>query len=427
MLIGAILALRLEDTPLASIGIIIGIAIIAFYNRNFPSVLIFVLYIPLNIHFMYIPILFASGKTFNALINIIGFVGVLVVLLLKFSRNKSIIRINSYSDIMLLYALVSLIYYAVNSYINEVSVIQTVWQMAPLMYGVMLLYLIQKKERYKEEFFIVLILSAVIFVGIGFVELFRRETYFYSVWAGGERFRYGILRAGSTLEDPNILAEFCVPLIFLACTQKVKNLIGETQSNVLAVVFTIMVVLTNSRMALLALMCGYVFYCLIYSKSWKRGVAVLICILCIIFLPMIFTIFNSQDADSSGMRLFLIMRAFSYFKSHFLFGIGFRKFQLYESWLTMNEWMKQLSEFGIFGFLLYLSFYIIAIASYLKNRNKLKKIHQKDFALILSGVVAFAINSFSLDTYYHYIMWIIPGMIAAFGELQIRKRPIKSE
>lgn len=337
----------------------------------------------------------------------------MVIIILSLVKGGKI-RATSYAKFMFLYCMAALVYYPFNSYVNKVSVIAMAWRLAPLMYCIILMHFIGQKEKYMDEFIVVLILSAVISVSVGFWELFQGSTFYYSLWTGEERFRHGILRMGSTQGDPNTLAEYIVPILFLLNTSKTRAIIGKVPARILTWIFFLMVFLTSSRMALLALLCGYGFYCLIYDKSWKKAAVVYVSVLGIAALPELFAFFNSQDMASSSMRLFLVGRALDNWRQNILFGMGSEQFWIKEYCMNMNEWMKQLSEFGLLGFLLYALFYAAVFIYYFRNKRKLNKTEKKNAALILSAVVAFGLNSLSLDTYYHYIMWMLPAMVMWF-------------
>ena len=181
MLLGSIFALVFYGTEMACIGILLALLLIGCYTRDPVSVFIFALFLPLNFYFMYIPVVFTGGKTFNAFINLFGFTGVLLLISALIYKRKDKLVIGSYKHFMFLYCMTSMIYYPLNSYINDVSVLSMAWRLAPLTYCVILLYCVEKKEKYMDEFAIVLFLSTVISAGVGYLELFRGKTFYYSL------------------------------------------------------------------------------------------------------------------------------------------------------------------------------------------------------------------------------------------------------
>lgn len=51
---------------------------------------------------------------------------------------------------------------------------------------------------------------------VGLLELVLHRTFFYSAWTGAERYRYGMLRIGSTAADPNYICLILVPLLLVS-------------------------------------------------------------------------------------------------------------------------------------------------------------------------------------------------------------------
>ena len=122
----------------------------------------------------------------------------------------------------------------------------------------------------------------------------------------------------------------------------------------------------------------------------------------------------TYEAASSGQRIFLIGEAFSKWLDNPILGIGIDGFRNQTSWLTMNEFAKQLVELGLFAFIVYLFFYLYLIKIFFKKVKYLKNIEKYDSGCILAATIAYMINSFSLDTYNYYIMWVLPALSLYF-------------
>lgn len=86
---------------------------------------------------------------------------------------------------------------------------------------------------------------------VGVLELALQRTFFYSAWTGAERYRYGMLRIGSTAADPNYICLVLVPLLlvcyWLYCSK------GERRYLCCMALYGLLAVLTISRTGILCL------------------------------------------------------------------------------------------------------------------------------------------------------------------------------
>ena len=122
-----------------------------------------------------------------------------------------------------------------------------------------------------------------------------------------------------------------------------------------------------------------------------------------------------MDLASSGQRMMLVMKAIKIWIENVFFGIGLDNFVKRTYWMTMNEYARQLVEFGIFGFASYVFFYFIFVKQFFEyNKRQKNKENKAEGAFLLAALIAFAFNSFSMESYFHYIMWILPPLFFVF-------------
>lgn len=412
------LVLSKGTTAEASIGFYIGLLLVLTISKSLYSVQLYFLIISLNMYMLYVPLKYVNGITVTAVVYLYS----ILLLIYIFIKHKYVYKKLDYFIIsLILYIIVSVTMYALISYLDKTSVLEIIWKMSPLYMGTGLaLYLHDKPSKF-NEFLIAIICAAILFTAVAYIELVNGKTFFYELWAG-RRYRNGILRVGSTLGDPNTLAMYIVPFCFLLRTRKYQSILGKRLSLFLLISMLTLVVLSGSRTSLLAAIFGMGVWWLLNGKSRTKILAVFGGVAVLLTTPIAFSYFYNYDAASSGQRFMLVRKAIEIWIQHPLTGIGLDQFQKTTYWMTMNEYVKQLVEFGILGFLIYIAYYCILAIPVMRNMKKFNKTVRKEAAYLISSLAAFAFNSISMDSYFHYIMWIFPPLFLIFYIENIKKQ-----
>lgn len=407
---------------ITSVGFYIGCLFILFYSKDLFAFHFYFLIIALNMYLMYVPLKYMHGITVTALINVYF----IFCLGLQIVRHKCYLnfRIDKDMGTYFGFCVLSLGIYALNAYINETGMINMLWRMTPLYGSASLMILLYDKPEYINNFLISVIVAAVLYTAVAYYELIVGSTFFYHLWTGGERYRNGILRVGSTLGDPNTLAMYIVPTCFLLLTDYVKRIIGNRLSKVLFILMLLMVLLSGSRTSLLAFILGCAVWCLVNFKRKAKKIALAGIIGVTAVVPYVITKFFSMDFASSSQRFMLVSMAVTMWKSAPIFGIGMDNFLNITDWMTMNEYAKQLVEFGLFGILVFLYFFAIQIGYFWRNSRN-SKVDRHDATYMIAALAAFAVNSVSMDSYFHYIMWILPALSLLFCTELLKNRQMK--
>lgn len=410
----------------AFMGFLLGLVVVVFFRRkNFP-VICYCFIILCNVYMSYV-----TAGIGN--ITVMGLIKILIVVCFSFIAIETRLFKNyfkiKYISIYFFWCIFSIAVFVMNALFFHSSLTEMLWRLVPIYFSMFIVVEIIRHKESADEIIIALIAAAIIYTLVGYMELFQGKTYFYSAWTGIERYRHGILRVGSTLEDANILGLFLLPPVFLLYTNKVQELIGKYFSKVLMGVMLVLLVITSSRSSLVALAVGATIVLLYDKRSFKQILALVAGFVGIISIPLLINSLTTFEAASAGQRFYLIKRAFSLWQSNIVFGIGLTEFEKQTAWLTMCEFMRQLCELGIIAFILYCSFYIFLFWVFKKNIKKLSFQERHDASCILAFGAAFMINSISLDTYYYYIMWIIPALMFYFLKITevIKKRNIVIE
>lgn len=396
----------------SSIGFYVSIVFILICRRSFFAVICFLYIIMSNIYMQYVPLKYLGGITVTALANLM-IIGVFLLYFFQTRGFKSV-RKCRYNSLYCLFLISTIVWYMINGYIYGFGSLQILWRLVPLYFSTILITAVCKEQNYIYDILSVIIVSALLFTLIAYIELFRERTFFYSLWTGSERYRNGILRVGSTQGDPNVLGIFLAPSIFIIMNGKVKGLIGKKITNTILFFMILMLILTNSRMTLVSFVIGIGVNFWMQGKQYKKSLVICGVTLALLISPGLFAFMFRYQAASSGQRIMLLGEAIKYWMSSPFLGIGLDQFNRKSEWLTMNEYAKQLAEFGIFGFVLYISFYIIMIKTFFKNKRYLKKERLYNASCILAAIIVFMANSFSLDSYFYFIMWIFPVLTVYF-------------
>lgn len=412
--------LKYGTTEISSVGFICGVFLVVLTRRNIFSLYCYFFIVMCNIHMSYVPMIYLNGLTVNGFIKIIVIVGIMCSAFLTKGFKKYIGNqdIRTY----LLWILAAIFINIINAVVFKSGATSMLLRLDPIYFSVLVIIAIGKDDRNLDEIMIAIIASAILFTVVAYIELIQDKTFFYSIWTGEERYRNGILRVGSTLEDSNILGLFLLPSIFIICTNKVKKLIGKNLSYVLVILMIIMLLLTSSRMSLIAFLIAMIVLLYLQEKSNKRLLGLFGGFIGICMIPAFLNRLNTYEVASTGQRFYLVKKAITFWLQKPVFGIGMSEFQRRTTWLTMNEFVRQLVEFGIFAVVIYCLFYILFLHLFSKKTYMFDLSRKHDASCILAAIIAFMINSLTLDTYYYYILWVLPALALYFFGCYSKKK-----
>lgn len=394
----------------AAIGFYVGCTSILILKKDIRALSFYFLIIALNYYLLYVPLI-PLPITVTSLIRIYP----ILIIIYEFCMNPKLI-LDSRMIISFPFVVVWICYFSLNSFMNDLSVPKMLWQSTILLYTVLLQILVIKSNGFRKDLIISLFVAALVFIAVGYFELIQEKTFFYSTWAG-IRYRNGIFRVGSMQGDPNTMAMYAVPLLFVFSTQTAKKILGQGLIVVFNFTLVVLVILSGSRTSLIALI--FAWGLLYIYRHWKirRIIVFGVAVLAIFFAPVIFNVLWHIDIASSGQRLKLVFNAINLWKEHYLIGIGFDQYYKLTQWMTMNEYIKQLTEFGLIGIVFYLTYWFRCFIKIFFSRNfyKVKKIQVGDNIYMAAALLSWCINAFSMDSFYHYVAWVFPALILLFG------------
>lgn len=395
-------------------GFWIGLIIVIVTRRKFFSILCYFLIILFNIHMSYVPIGYGNMTLLGAIkiIIIMSFISLIIKTkgLRKYLINRNILY-------YFIWCFACIMIYVINALYFNSGLGEMLFRLVPIYFSIYLICIIYDNNNLINELLIVIVVAAILYSIVAYIELLQGKTFFYSSWTGMERYRHGIMRVGSTLEDANVLALYLLPPIFILMMKRTQILFGKVFSKILIVLMAIVLYITSSRASLFSLAVGILLIFILNKKSLKQLLLIVFAILGVMSIPFVIKSLNTYEAASAGQRFYIISKAIILWKSHFLFGIGVTEFQKQTAWLTMCEYVRQLCEVGIFAFIIYCGFFVLLIRIYYKNSKTLKSDDLFDASCILGLIVAFMINSISLDTFFYYIMWLFPVLLFYFLKL----------
>jgi len=347
-----------------------------------------------------------------------------IILTIYYAIKSKIKKNKSQYMLSVSYAIIWLLYFAVEAAITSTS-FNNVWYSIIIIVGTIFQYMIDENDRYKRYYLISLICSGIFLAVCFFYELYTGQSVFYMSWAG-ERYRNGILRVGGFQGDPNAVAMYAVPLIFILLMPLAGKIVSKGVCRMTVALLILVVILSGSRTSQLAMVIGFLIIIYYYHRN-IRLIAVFIGIgFGGIILAFLWNWFYNLDTSSSALRIYLDFKAIEIWREsvqNFLFGIGNGNFVKRTYWLTMNEWMRQLTEFGLFGFLLYCMYYIKGIRMIVLKKNGF--LYQKkvigEGIYIIAALLGYAVISFSMDSFSHFASWLFPAMLVV---LQQQKQEI---
>lgn len=308
-----------------------------------------------------------------------------------------------------------IVYITVNSVVNKVFSLQSFFSVFGMMLIGIALQLISCSDRVSWEKFILMTFVGFSFIVIvACVELLLGRTFFYSLWTGAERYRYGILRVGSTVADPNNICFYLLPFFFWLNESVVKNTLPNGYRKIIQVMTLVVILLTSSRAGLVALLLGICFC--VFAKR-KARLLVLLPIIGIVssYLLNAFEKLMSSAAESTNFRILVIEQCLQLWSENKVLGVGISNIMSslgYESsgLNTMNTFVFMLTGLGIIGIAFYVLYWIFMIKNNIWAWIRKRKV-ENDQIYILACVSTTLVMAVTLDTFYMMLMWIMPAMI----------------
>jgi len=275
--------------------------------------------------------------------------------------------------------------------------------------------LFANENRENSRFLLILFFLSVLFmILVGYVEVIFERTFLMSQWAQEERYRFGIMRIGSTVADSNFLCSILLPSLFIFNTTPFKKIITPSKVVFVNVIIVLQIFLTFSRTGMVLFFIGLSLLFILRSKHAK--------LLFIGLLPVVFFVaykvmplLMDVDINSNAARGFVNNLAFNTFLENPLFGIGLGNFtsvseQYTDSVVgaldTMNTYMSLLTSGGIIS----LCFYLVYIG-FIYNKSKL--LTSYDRRLFLVGFLLYNMFIYTIDSFFIYFTWIFPAILLA--------------
>ena len=356
----------------------------------------------------------------NLLLLIIGSCVILQYLGRAMSRDRRVLNLNGCTFFVLNYGFFLLLCSSLNGTEKYLSVVYYILYIISVI-GMLLIY-ISDKNNFKI-ILSVLLFSGLVLISFGIFEVIIGRTFFYSAWTLAERYRFGIMRMGSTVADPNYVCFAIIPLIPIAVCflkESKKRLVRIYYFGML-VFFVGGVLLTVSRIGWLVL--AFVFLYLNYQKIYDifkkniflKSISLSIFIILVVGIGLggyRYLTVMSESQGSSNVRAKALQISWDNFRKHPFVGVGF--YQLEEanamyikSGLTrtggmssMNTYMKILAEDGIFVFLCFIGIIITAYRRLLKLEDS-----DQVYGYIRIGFISWLLIAMTLNSSGGIIFW----------------------
>lgn len=397
--------------------------VIGFKYGTAESLFPFYLVLMLNNSMLETKINFIGGLSIGIIIKVLIWILFLGMLLKTKIWSKSLVPVWIY--------IIWGTYLTLNTFLNRVDNFFNVvfYLTSPMVISISAQWVAGKRKKEYSCMIVAAIVAAlVVSCFFGYFELLVGKTYYYSIWTGAERYRYGILRVGSTSADPNFLCLTNITIFALTSISQIKDLIGKKNWYILAFFVSAQVILTFSRTGVLCLIAVLL---LLVSEKHKKIFVIAIPILSVMVAFLVNTIFDSfetLDINSYLSRMRVVELSFQYWKENALFGYGYNGFYNISSQLlgearnTMNEYINELTSFGIVGLCLYgiYIFYIFKVTcGSIRNLYSAKYGKNNYRICCFAALTSWCVMSISLDTYSKLALWLIPSVVVAIKNLVV--------
>lgn len=256
-------------------------------------------------------------------------------------------------------------------------------------------------------------------------------------WVDEEVFESLSVRVYSTLENPNVLAEYLLLAIPLAasCIFTTKTPFGKTLAVLTLAGMTVCMMLTYSRGGWLGLIiAAAVFLVLIDRRFIVIGIAALIGMMFVLPSSIIerFTSIGNMSDGSTSYRVAIWIGTVNMLKNYWFCGIGpgtasFRavyptySYNAATSQHSHNLFLQLICDSGICGLFAFLAmlFMLFRItASSLKNStDKVKRIR---LIAVISGLLGFLAQGMTDYSFYNYRVTLVFWVFVALGAILAR-------
>jgi len=279
-----------------------------------------------------------------------------------------------------------------------------------------------------EAVFKALFMSAIAMSLFGLFEVGAGRTFFYSAWTLTERYRFGIIRMGSTAGDPNYICFYIIPLIPLGLYfyRKATNSRARYAALLGTVILVATSIMTFSRIGYLSLLIILSFFS--YGKLAKRimhnkiaRIYLMLTFLLITGLTLVkgydyLSSVFSGALGSSKTRIKALLVSMDHIGQHPFAGLGYMKLEAFNaryvhSPLTptggvsaMNSYVKIMAENGV---ITGIAFLLVVVLSY-RNIVRMEKNHDI-YLYIRCSFIVWLIIAATLDSYGTVAFWALVG------------------
>ncbi len=274
--------------------------------------------------------------------------------------------------------------------------------------------------------------SVFVVASLGLAAVALLQVFFPGIGIGVGR-GYWITKTFRTVRpaafylDPNFLAAHlaaaCVMALGLAAdkAERVRRTVWYLSALVLAVV----ILLTYSRSAMLALGVGLVTLAIILPKGTRRPVVLLLAgllIAALVATPLVIERFPQGRLDpSSRTRLLMYGSSAQMIRDHPLFGVGLEAYEDVYPAYRDPEALERIAhphqvpfafvaETGIAGLVAQLLVAVAAVVSFVRRAQRGWDGYD---AALLAAFVGLVVGAFFQFSLYFWVLWLIAGLVAA--------------
>lgn len=280
---------------------------------------------------------------------------------------------------------------------------------------------IDQNPKRAEKFVIAVVAGFSFITMIAVIEMLIEKTFFYSRWVGNERYRYGIIRPGSTVADPNNICYMLVPFLFWLEMNAVKKVIPKIYRLFIKWLSIIIIIGTSSRTGIIALAMGVLAF---FIAKRKSSFVISIPILGAFAVPVMNLAekISLMFEESTNFRNHIIEQAFKVWQENKMFGVGASNMLISlnstnTALNTMNTYIYFLLCYGLIGIVLYIIFWVLLLKKDVINWF-VKKTISKDVVLRICSIMTALVLAYTLDTFYLAFMWLCPSVFKAMDVLE---------
>lgn len=397
-----------SKSSISSIGFFVAIVWILIKTRNLYAVTVFCLLMRFNSNLCEIPII-GMGFTLMPIVNLILVVSMIGVKI-RIIKTR---RIN-------LFLLVWALYITINNAINSTFDINSILsQLVNFFIAIYFIDMVRRDEYYSSHLLAGVLAAVSLIILVGTIEIFAGRTFFYSLWRGGESVRYGMIRPGSTLADPNFMALIICAFLFIWRSEIVKKIVGNRISSFYFALSFVVIAASGSRTTYFTLVLAILMIFLCKRQSRIIFALPLLLVIIVVLPTIVNHVFFSVTDASSSARIRIVVTALELWSRNKVIGLGYGSFSSRSIVLTgqhfdtMNTYVQQLVDYGVVGLFFYLTYALILIYP-----NVMKILFGKELTSVrrnrsycLASVISWFSISLSLDTFTLPLFWIYPAIL----------------